>query len=135
MLKTLFHFYIRGDLLDLFGLQNNHSILFCWKSAILSWFYSNITSLGTIKLELYSPTSLDICSYYLELFYKIPVPILWFSCSKSLDCTLYIYLIWHILHVLSINEYIILWHVNFQIWQYQLHIWCHLYLLNSQCDI
>ena len=31
-------------------------------------------------------------------------------------------LTWHILHVLRINKYIILWHVNYQMWRCQLRV-------------
>ena len=36
---------------------------------------------------------------------------------------IYIYIMWHILHVLHINNYVILWHVNCQTWQCQLRVW------------
>ena len=30
---------------------------------------------------------------------------------------------WHILHVLHMNKYIILWRVTYQIWQHQVSVW------------
>ena len=36
---------------------------------------------------------------------------------------IYIYITWQILHALSKKKYIILWRVNYQMWQCQLHVW------------
>ena len=36
---------------------------------------------------------------------------------------IYIYIIWHILHVLRIKKYLILWHVKYQMWRCQLRVW------------
>ena len=45
------------------------------------------------------------------------------NCISS--CALHyvdIYITWHILYVLRINKYIILWCVKYQMWHYQLHV-------------
>ena len=49
-----------------------------------------------------------------------------FPWSKLILCFAlcrHIYITWHILHVLRINKYIILWCVKCQMCWYQLHIW------------
>ena len=35
----------------------------------------------------------------------------------------YIYITWHILHLLCINKYFILWCVKYQMWRGQLRVW------------
>ena len=81
------------------------------------FFFLDITLDNNIKFYMKGDQAYIIYSHELQSFQ---------DCVSS--CTLRyvdisIYRTRHILHVLGMNKYIILWHMKYQMWRCQLHVW------------